>query len=66
MFQNPRKFLLSMLLASIVPAIALASSEEKKEYDDCVARVKKDYPVPPGNVNAQNQMIRQECGSPPK
>lgn len=31
------------------------------EYDKCVEKVKRDYPVPPGNINAQNQMIEQEC-----
>ena len=38
---------------------------DKKKYEACVAKVKKDYPVPPGNVNAQTEMIQNDCGSPP-
>ena len=33
-------------------------------YAQCVARVKKEYPVPPGNVNTQKQLIELECGTP--
>lgn len=33
-----------------------------ENYAQCVARVKRDYPVPPGNINTQNQMISDECG----
>ena len=32
------------------------------DYASCAARVRRDYPVPPGNKNAQDQMIREECG----
>lgn len=33
----------------------------KDDYSSCVDRVKRDYPVPPGNINAQRQMIEVEC-----
>jgi len=49
-------------------ASALASGDyaaDKKKYDACVAKVKKDYPVPNGNANTQRQMIQMECGNPP-
>ena len=61
------KTIITVLLAfGLLPAIAFADyASDKMKYDECVAKVKKDYPVPPGNVNAQNQMIRDECGSPP-
>ena len=58
---------LLLILLPLVPAVASADYEaDKKKYDACVAKVKKDYPVPPGNVNAQNQMIKDECGEAPK
>ncbi len=38
------------------------ASTSGETYAQCVARVKKDYPVPPGNVNAQKQKIELECG----
>lgn len=34
----------------------------KSARQQCIDRVRRDYPVPPGNVNEQNQMIRDECG----
>ncbi len=40
-------------------------ASDKKKYDECVAKVKKDYPVPNGNANTQRQMIQMECGNPP-
>jgi hypothetical protein len=43
----------------LVTGVGAAHAET---YAECVARVKKDYPVPPGNINAQKQMIEQECG----
>lgn len=54
------------LVWSLASAVALADYDaDKKKYDRCVAKVKKDYPVPPGNVNAQKQLIREDCGNPP-
>jgi hypothetical protein len=41
------------------------SSTPKETYAQCVARVKREYPVPPGNINEQNQLIEQECGDLP-
>ena len=38
------------------------SEKPQETYSECVARVKRDYPVPPGNINEQNQMIRVDCG----
>ena len=46
-----------------VPYGRAASKGNKESYAECVARVKRDYPVPPGNINEQNQMIKEECGS---
>lgn len=31
------------------------------EYERCVEQVKREYPVPNGNINVQNQMIEQRC-----
>ena len=54
------------LLAALAVAIAFGDyAAEKKKYDTCVAKVRKDYPVPPGNVNEQRQMIQNDCGNPP-
>jgi hypothetical protein len=55
-----------LLVAGLIPSVALADyAADKKKYDECVTQVKKDYPVPPGNINAQNQMVRETCGSAP-
>ena len=57
---------LLFLLLPLVPAVVSADyAADKKKYDECVAKVKKDYPVPPGNVNARNQLIKNECGEAP-
>lgn len=60
------KIICMLIFAVFLPSAALADYKaDKKKYDDCVAKVKKDYPVPPGNVNARNQMIRNDCGTAP-
>ena len=57
--------ILALLIA--VPSVAFGDyPADKKKYDDCVAKVKKDYPVPNGNINTQNRMIQDECGNPPQ
>lgn len=54
------------LLLGLIPLVAFADyASDKKKYDECVKKVKKDYPVPNGNVNTQRQLIQQECGNPP-
>lgn len=53
-------------LSFLVTDASAADTAKLKEYKACVAKVKKDYPVPPGNVNTRNQMIKQECGKRPK
>jgi hypothetical protein len=63
--KNLAKFLLPLLL--FVAAVASADYKaDKKKYDDCVTKTKKDYPVPPGNINEQKQMIKNDCGEAPK
>jgi len=55
-----------LLLAALVPAVALANyEEEKKKYDECVAKVKRDYPLPPASINALKQLIASLCGPAP-
>ena len=56
-----------LLIAALIPIAGFAGyAEDKKKYDECAAKVRKDYPVPPGNVNALNQLIVRECGNPPQ
>jgi hypothetical protein len=60
--------LIEPLLLIIVLSHTAVSGDygaDKKKYDACVAQVKKDYPVPNGNVNTQKAMIQHDCGSPP-
>ena len=54
------------LLVAFIPAVALADYEEdKKKYDECVAKVKRDYPLPPASINALKQLIASLCGPAP-
>lgn len=53
-------------LLAISSPVSAEDSPELKKWKECVAKVKKDYPVPPGNVNTQKQMIEQECGKKPE
>ena len=54
------------LLVACVPAVALADYEEdKKKYDECVAKVKRDYPLPPASINALKQLVASLCGPAP-
>lgn len=63
--KNLTKLLFLLLL--LVAVVASADyKEDKKKYDDCVAKIKKDYPVPPGNVNELKQLIKNDCGEAPK
>lgn len=55
-----------VFLTSLTSAICFGDyAADKKKYDACVAKVKKDYPVPNGNINTQKQMIEQDCGKAP-
>lgn len=55
-----------LIAASLASALSFGDyAEDKKKYDACVAKVKKDYPVPPGNANTLRQMIQNDCGNPP-
>ena len=48
---------------SIISCDATTNGDQSGgDYGDCAARVRREYKVPPGNINAQNQMIQQECG----
>lgn len=55
-----------VIVVTITASLFADYPADKKKYDECVARVRKDYPVPPGNANALSQMIKNECGDPPK
>jgi hypothetical protein len=56
-----------VMLAVLAPTVAIGDyPADKKKYDACVAKVKKDYPVPNGNINTQRQLIKDECGDPPQ
>ena len=55
------------LLVAFVPTVALADYEdEKKKYDECVAKVKKDHALPPASINALKQLVASLCGPAPK
>jgi len=55
------------LLVACVPAVALADYEEdKKKYDECVAKVKRDHALPPASINALKQLVVSLCGPAPK
>ena len=55
------------LLVAFVPAVALADYEEdKKKYDECVAKVKRDHALPPASINALKQLVASLCGPAPK
>ena len=58
--------LLPLLLLFVGSVASADYKADKKKYDDCVAKTKKDYPVPPGNVNEQKQLIKNDCGDAPK
>ena len=56
-----------LLLVAFVPTGALADYEdEKKKYDECVAKVKKDHALPPASINALKQLVASLCGPAPK
>ena len=58
--------LLAGCASQSVPAIATADyPADKKKYDECVAREKIDYPVPPGMSYWLEGNIRKSCGYPP-
>ena len=55
------------LLVTFVPAVALADYEDdKKKYDECVAKVKRDHALPPASINALKQLVASLCGPAPK
>ena len=53
-------------LAFSATQVSAQSAADQKKYADCVAKVKKDYPVPPGYAGTLNQLIKSQCGEPPK
>jgi hypothetical protein len=54
------------LFVAFIPVVALANYEEdKKKYDECVAKVKRDYPLPPASINALKQLVASLCGPAP-
>jgi hypothetical protein len=52
-------------LAFAAIQVSAQTSTDQKKYADCVAKVKKAYPVPPGYAGTQTQRIKLECGDPP-
>jgi hypothetical protein len=55
-----------ILLTALPTAAAEAEdSTALKQWKKCEAQVRKDYPVPPGNVNTLKQMIELTCGAKP-
>ena len=55
------------LLIAFVPSVALADYEEdKKKYDECVAKVKREYVLAPASINALRQLVISLCGQAPK
>lgn len=55
---------IATLVAAVTPVFA-ADTPELKKWKECAAKVRKDYPVPPGNINALNQLIKEQCGDRP-
>ena len=59
----------ALLAACTTPLVqTIASADypaDKEKYDDCVAREKIDYPVPPGMSYWLEGNIRKSCGEPP-
>ncbi len=57
----------AFFLVAFVPSVALADYEEdKKKYDECVAKVKRDHVLPPASMNALKQLVFSLCGQAPK
>jgi hypothetical protein len=55
------------LLLAFFPTVVLADYEaDKKQYDECVAKVKRDHALPPASINALKQLILSLCGEAPK
>jgi hypothetical protein len=55
------------LLIAFFPSVAEADYDaDKKQYDECVEKVKRDHALPPASINAQRQLIRSLCGEAPK
>ena len=45
------------LLVALFPTVVLADYDaDKKQYDECVAKVKKDHALPPASINALKQI----------
>lgn len=58
--------LLAACTTPFAPTIASADyAADKKKYDDCVAKEKSEYPVPPGMSYWLEGNIRRSCGEPP-
>ena len=54
------------LLIAFVPTLVLADYEaDKKKYDECVEKVKKENPLPPASMNALKQLVLSLCGPAP-
>ncbi len=55
------------LLIAFVPGVALGDYEvDKKKYDECVEKVKKEHALPPASINALKQLVVSLCGPAPK
>ena len=54
------------LLMIGVAAPAGAASDALAEWEKCAARIRKDMPIPPANVGAQDLTIARYCGKKPE
>ena len=60
------KALISLSGACLLCSPALANdSPALANWKQCAANVRKDYPVPPGNVEQLKMLIEEECGPRP-
>ena len=55
------KTLKFLAVSAVVLSLSGCLEESKDEKESCADRVRKEYKVPPGNVNTQNQMIQMQC-----
>lgn len=67
-YQIPRAALIAVLALPLVAAkcdIGVRTVKEdegnKSERERCIATQKRDYPVPPGNINELNRIIDLYC-----
>lgn len=57
----------ALIFAAAQPAAAQGKDKmtAMKAWKECMQNVRRDYPVPPGNMNELNQRIQNQCGPRP-